>query len=73
MQLLERTKVLLNRALKSGMTVKEIAKASGGAVPEEWLRKFRQKDKDGNDVVDNPRVKFVQALYDQLQSKSRKS
>lgn len=55
------------------MTAKEIAEESNGAVSAEWLKKFLQKDKKGRDRIPNPGVKYVQALYDQLQTKSRKS
>lgn len=65
MQLLERTKVLLNRAIESGATLREIAQASG-TVPEEWLKKFVQKDAKGHDKVPNPGVRYVQALHDFL-------
>lgn len=60
MTLLERTQLLLSQRVDAGMSLREIATASGGAVNRDWLTKFAAGK------IDNPGVNTVEALHDCL-------
>lgn len=62
MQLLERTRNLLNRFDRKEKVLRDIADASGGKVPYEWLRKFARGD------IPDPSVNKVQDLHDHLKT-----
>ena len=70
MQLLERTRKLLDQACASGKKLREIAASLGGTEEEidrryEWLRKFRAEK------IDNPGVNTIQELHDRLQNRKK--
>ena len=58
--LLRRTKTLLEGAKDAGVTLKEIADASDGAVVFEWLKKFALGK------IDDPSVNRTEALHNCL-------
>lgn len=61
MTLLERTQLLLSQRLDAGMSLREIAIASGGTVNRDWLTKFAAGK------IENPGVNSIQSLHDFLQ------
>jgi hypothetical protein len=65
--LLQRTRRLLEA---SNERRPEIAKAAG--VKYEWLKKFEGKDPEGEWLVPNPGVNFVQKLHDYLVGQAAK-
>lgn len=62
MQLLERTRQLLNQTKDAGLKLRQIADDSNGAVPYDWLKRFAIGD------IENPGVKYLQALHDHLKT-----
>lgn len=58
--LLERTKSLLNERIEAGLNLREIADASGGSVPHEWLKKFNRGR------IAKPGVDRIESLYNCL-------
>jgi hypothetical protein len=62
MSLLESTNSLLEKALSSGVKLRDIAIKSNGRVDYEWLKKYSQ----GN--TKDPSVNRIQALHDSLQA-----
>lgn len=62
MQLLDTTNELLDRAIKQGFSLAEIARLSGGTVDWEWLKKFSKRDPQTRDAT----ARRVQSLYDTL-------
>jgi hypothetical protein len=67
MSLLESTKKLLDDQVRSGTKLREIAGASDGSVPLEWLYRFAR------DEIPNPGVKPIQSLHDCLKNFKSKS
>jgi len=65
MQLLERTKELLNRSTDAGASLREISDMSAGQVPYDWLKRFAIGD------IPNPGVKYLQALHDALKNRKK--
>lgn len=77
MTLLERTRDLLDKSMKSGATLREIAQDWSEVDTEkrnhfEWLRKFTETNQKGAPVIDNPGVKTVQSLHDFLKTSKRR-
>jgi transcriptional regulator with XRE-family HTH domain len=62
MTLLEVTQRLLAERMDAGMSLREIAARSNGAVNHEWLKKFSAGK------IDNPGVNSIQALHDCLKT-----
>lgn len=60
MTLLERTQILLSQRIDAGMSLREIAGASGGQVNRDWLTKFAAGK------IENPGVNSIQSLHDCL-------
>lgn len=67
MQLLERTQELLKRSTETGASLREISLGSDNQVPYDWLKRFAAGD------IENPGVKYLQALHDCLKHRKPKS
>lgn len=62
MSLLQQTETMLDRLLKSGISLRQIARDCGDDVDYEWLKKFSAGK------IDDPSVNRIQTLHDRLRS-----
>lgn len=60
MSLLEKTKSLLKKALKSGVSLRQLAEECGEDVDYDWLKKFKAGK------IKDPSVNRIQVLHDRL-------
>lgn len=67
MSLLQRTETMLDELLKTGVSLRQIARNCDGEVDYEWLKKF-----SGGKIGD-PSVNRIQALHDCLKTMSSNS
>lgn len=60
MSLLEQTESMLEHLVKSGVSLRQIARDCGDSVDYEWLKKFKAGK------IDGPSVNRIQTLHDRL-------